>query len=285
MASTEPTAEGSSIIERGVGPIQLVVIGFPPEADFRGEIARAIADLRGRGVVRLIDALFVRKDSSGKVTASVRESELTLHEREVLGTIVGGMLGLMVGGDAESEALGATEAAQAIANDAFGLGVGNLQEMLNDIPPGTAALMLLFEHQWALDLKRAVRGSGGTPIIQGFVTPEALLMVGAELRMVVEAENTIREAQAIQAAAVLDTLATVVVAEEIQQAAVAETARVLMAAGLIEEAAAQDVIDTLVAADLIKQAALAEAKDAVEASSANGATSASDPPTETGRSE
>jgi uncharacterized membrane protein len=247
-----------------MGPIQLVVIGFPPDAQFRGEIVRAMSDIRGRGVIRLLDVLFVRKDNAGRITTSIHESDLSLQEREVLGAVVGGLLGLAAGGDEESEALGATLAAQAIADDAFGFGIGDLQNVKDKIPPGNAALVLLIEHQWALELKGAVRGAGGVPIVQGFLTPEALFMVGAELRAVVEAENTIAVAQAVEGAAVLSALATVEAAEMVQQAAVAETARVLIAAGLIEEAAIDDVINTLVAADLIKQEALAEAKTAVE---------------------
>jgi uncharacterized membrane protein len=247
-----------------MGPIQLVVIGFPPEAQFRGEIVRAMSEIRGRGVVRVLDALFVRKDDHGRITSSIHKSDLSLEEREVLGAVLGGLLGLAAGGDEESEALGATLAAQAIADDAFGFGVGDLQNVKDKIPPGNAALVLLIEHQWALDLKGAVRRAGGVPIVQGFLTPEALFMVGAELRAVVEAEDTIALAAAVEGAAVLSALATVEAAEMVQQAAAAETARVLIAAGLIEEAAVQDVINTLVAADLIKQEALGEAKTAVE---------------------
>jgi uncharacterized membrane protein len=253
-----------------VGPIQLVVIGFPPQAQFRGEIMRALADVRGRGVVRLIDALFVRKDETGRITATLRESDLTLAERQLMGTIIGGMLGLAIGGDEESEALGATEAAQAIANDAFGFGVGNLQDLKDDIPAGSSALLLLFEHQWAAELKRAVRNSGGVPVIQGFVTPEALLMVGAELQIVTQAQNTIALARAAEGMAILEALATVAAAEEIQQAAIAETARVLLAAGLIEEAAAEDVVKTLMEADLIKREAVEEATAIVREAGGSG---------------
>jgi hypothetical protein len=124
--------------------------------------------------------------------------------------------------------------------------------------------VLLIEHQWALELKGAVRGAGGVPIVQGFLTPEAVFMVGAQLRAVVEAEDTIALAQAIEGAAVLYALATVEAAEMMQQAAAAETARVLIATGLIEEAAVQDVINTLIAADLIEQDALAEAQTPVD---------------------
>ena len=251
-----------------VGPIQLVVVGFPPGAEFRGEIMAAYSNLRGRGVIRVIDALFVRKDDQGRISASIRESDLSLEQRELLGAIAGGILGLRAGGDEESEALGATLAAQAVADNAFGLGIGDLQNVKDQIPAGSAALVLLIEHQWALELKGAVRGAGGVPIIQGFLTPETLVMVGAELRAVTDAENTIALAHAVEGAAVLSALATVEAAETIQDAAVAETARVLIAAGLIEEAAAQDVIDTLVAADLIKREALAAATASVEQANA-----------------
>jgi uncharacterized membrane protein len=252
----------------GLAPIQLVVIGFPPQAEFKGEIIRALSDLRGRDVIRLIDALFVRKDAQGTISASMRESDLSLHERELLGAIVGGLLGLAAGGDEESEALGATLAAQAVADNAFGFGIGDLQNVKDQIPAGGAALLLLIEHRWALELKHAVRNAGGVPVTQGFLTPEALFMVGAEVRAVSEAEDTIALAAAVEGVAVLGALATVEAAAEIQQAAVAETARVLLAAGLIEAAAAEDVIETLVAADLIKQEALAEAKEAVALSNA-----------------
>jgi uncharacterized membrane protein len=251
-----------------VGPIQLVVIGFPPDAQFRGEIIRALSDLRGHGVIRLIDALFVRKDADGRVTSSIRESDLTLQQREVLGAVVGGLLGLMAGGDEESEALGATLAAQAIADNAFGFGLSDLQNIKDQIPAGNSALVLLVEHRWAQDLKGAVRNAGGVPIVQGFLTPEALFMVGAEMRAIVQAEDTIALAQAVEGAAVLSAIATVQASEMIQQAAVAETARVLLAAGLIEAEAVQEVIDTLVAADLIKQEALSEARAAVDQSNA-----------------
>src|SRR5262249_9221458 len=100
--------------------------------------------------------------------------------------------------------------------------------------------------------------------LQGLLTPEALVMTGAAVRAVVEAEDTVALAEAIEGAAVLATIATLEEAQLIQDRAVAETARVLIAAGLIEGAAAQDGGDGLVAADLIKQEALDVAKLARE---------------------
>jgi uncharacterized membrane protein len=251
-----------------LGPIQLIIIGFPPEAKFTGELRRALGELRGRGVIRVIDALFVQKAADGSVSTTIRESDFTLTERETMGAVVGGLLGLVTGGDEESEALGATLAAQAISQNAFGFGLSDLQNIKDQIPAGNAALVLLIEHQWALELKGAVRGAGGVPIIQGFLTPEALFMVGSEVRAVAEAEDTIAAARAIEGAALLSAMVSVEAAEVVQQAAVAETARVLIAAGLIEAEATTEVIETLLAADLIKQEALAEARAVVEQANA-----------------
>ena len=82
---------GTSAMQTRVGPIQLIVLGFPPDAHFTGEIVRALGDLRGRGVVRIIDGMFVRKDADGRLNASIRESDLTLAERQRMGAVVGGL--------------------------------------------------------------------------------------------------------------------------------------------------------------------------------------------------
>jgi uncharacterized membrane protein len=259
--------EGDTDAGTTIGPIQLVVIGFPRDAQFRGEIIRALSELRGRGVVRLIDALFVRKDDQGRISATMRESDVTLGQRETLGAVVGGLMGYIAGGE-EVAIQAADETARAIAEGAFGLGLGDLQNIKDKIGPGQAALLLLVEHTWATALKGAVRGAGGVPLLQGFLTPEALVLVGAEVRAAVEAEATIALAEAVKGAAVLDALAVVEEAEAVKQAAAAEAARALLAAGLIEEAAAQEVVETLVAAELIEAAAAAEAAAAVEQANA-----------------
>jgi uncharacterized membrane protein len=250
-----------------IGPIQLVVIGFPRDAQFRGEIIRALADVRGRGVVRLIDALFVRKDDQGRITAMMHESDLSTEQRATMGAVAGMLLGSAAGGT-EAGAAMAGAAAQSVIEGAFGLGLADLKDASDRIAPGTSALLLLVEHAWATELKAAVRGAGGVPLVQGFLTPEALLLVGAEVRAVVEAENTIALADAVKGAAVLDALAVAEAAEEVKQAAAAEAARALIAAGLIEEAAAQEVVDTLVAAELIEEQAVAAAAAAVERANA-----------------
>ena len=61
----------------------------------------------------------------------------------------------------------------------------------------------------------AIRGAGGELIAQGFLTPEAALMVGQEVVAIAEAEATVELAAAISGAAMLDAAAAV--AEAVQR--------------------------------------------------------------------
>ena len=48
-----------------VGPIDVVVIGYPPGAPMTGEAVPIFLDLVDRGIIRVLDALFVRKEADG----------------------------------------------------------------------------------------------------------------------------------------------------------------------------------------------------------------------------
>jgi len=80
-----------------VGPVQLMVIGFP-EPDFTGEIIAELDRLREHKFVRVIDALVVQKDDDGNLTA-VQASDLSQEEATALGTIAGALVGFGYGGD------------------------------------------------------------------------------------------------------------------------------------------------------------------------------------------
>jgi hypothetical protein len=43
-----------------IGPVQLLAIGFGPEANFEGRIMAELARLEGVGTIRILDLLFVR---------------------------------------------------------------------------------------------------------------------------------------------------------------------------------------------------------------------------------
>lgn len=172
---------------RQIGPLQLVVVAFE-QPQFRGEIARELDRLRERGDIRLVDALGVLKNEDGTIDR-LEFSDYTPEEKVELGAVLGGLIGLGAAGEEGAEA-GALAGALLVA-DEFEYGVDNegLDSILEDLPPGGAALYLLIEHRWALGLKRAVRDAGGILVAQDFLSPEALIGVGRELMAAAERGN------------------------------------------------------------------------------------------------
>ena len=76
-----------------IGPVQLLVLGFE-HPKFGGSIVEELNRLKDDGLVRVIDALVVHKDSKGEV--STRQfSDLTLEEAEEFGAFVGALIGLL----------------------------------------------------------------------------------------------------------------------------------------------------------------------------------------------
>jgi len=49
------------------------------------------------------------------------------------------------------------------------------------LPPGGAAGVMLIEHVWARDLKRAIRDAGGSPLGEEFLTPETVAAMEPKL--------------------------------------------------------------------------------------------------------
>ena len=254
-----------------VGPIQVIVFGFETTEKMRGEALRELANLRGRGLIRVVDLSAVKKDASGAVTR-FEHSDLTPTEQAEFGAFIG----LLIGAGAAREAGGApltSGSALEAVEKTIGLNLADLNGVIDTLQPGQAAAILVVEHTWAIGLRDAVRNAGGVPLAQGFLSPEALIMVGRELEAMAEAEQAIEVSQVIKGAAMLDALMAVEqavevveAAEQVKTAVAADVLRTLIVADLIEEAAMQEAVDALVTAGLIEAAAAEEAAKAVEAS-------------------
>ena len=54
------------------GPLQVIAVGFGSGADFEGRVLAEVGRLQGRGVLRLLDLLFVAKDEDGTIRAAGR---------------------------------------------------------------------------------------------------------------------------------------------------------------------------------------------------------------------
>ena len=172
------------------GPIQFSVIGFDNDDVIDGLLYQL--DLqRTAGTIRLVDFLFVAKDTYGNVYA--REvSDLTEEEKEQFGAVVGGLIGLGAAGP-EGAAVGAMAGEMAVAENDFGLLGEDIKEVVHDIPEGTSACVVLFEHAWARRIKEYVSDNGGVLLAQGLIHPAALIEVGEELGEAIEAEIALEE--------------------------------------------------------------------------------------------
>lgn len=244
-----------------IGPIQVVIIGFERTDRFKGEILRELDALRSNGMIRLLDLLFVMKETDGSIV-TLEDTDLTEQESMEYGALIGDLFGAGAGGSVDASTAAET---LATAEHDYGLTVADIHEVAAEIAPGTAAGILLVEHRWAAGFKYAVREAGVRMLAQGYLTPDALLMIGKEVQAIVEAEATIELAEAVKGAAVLDALITVAEAETVKDAAVAEAASAVSAADTIKAAAAAEAVRALIVAGLIADAAAAEALDALVA--------------------
>jgi uncharacterized membrane protein len=146
-----------------IGPVQLMSVGFEPGANFEGRIADELAKLQSEGTIRLLDLLFVARATDSD------ELVVLEHQEESMGTVVGALLGLQL------------DSAQAEGERSFGMSTAEIEEMGAALPPGGAAALVLIEHVWAGDLKRAIRDAGGKPLGDQFLTPEAVAAMEPQL--------------------------------------------------------------------------------------------------------
>ena len=160
-----------------IGPVQLIVLGFS-EPNFHGEIIAELERLRESDLVRVIDSLAVYKDEAGELEVE-HLSNLSEDEAIELGTKIGALIGLGIEGEEGMEA-GAIAGAEQVEADG-GVHVFTEEEVwdvLEDIPNGSAAALILLEHHWAVPLRDAIARAGGFRISDGFISPLDLVEIG-----------------------------------------------------------------------------------------------------------
>lgn len=136
-----------------LGPLEYIVIGFE-NGRFDGSVAREIERVVDKGIIRLVDVVFIERD-------------------EQRGTLV---LEL----DNKDDPRFAPFAP--LLKDRRALFTPEDVEMLAEsMPPNTAGLAMLFEHRWAEDIKDALAAAGGFLVGRVVVSPEVLEEVSAEV--------------------------------------------------------------------------------------------------------
>jgi DNA-binding CsgD family transcriptional regulator len=237
------------------GPLQVIAVSFSPASDFQARVLTEVDRLQGRGVLRLLDVIFVAKNEDGTL-----EPVVVGGDDDDLGALLSSILPL--GGGGLVEPTGDAGASGSAMSDAWALAESLL--------PGTALALLLVEHGWAQALFEAVSESGGALLGEGFLTAEAGLVVGAEVAALEDAAEVIAVAQAAEARATLDALAAetqaadaIAASEAIVAGGAAVAVRALIDAGIVQEAAAHEAVEALNAAGLMVAAADQAAAEAI----------------------
>ena len=134
--------------EEAFGPIDVVVIGYPAGAPMTGEAIPILLDLVDHGIIRVLDALFVRKEDDGTFSGF----DFADLDKDTVGD-------LAVFAGATTGLLGDDDVAQAAG----------------EIEPGSAAALIVYENRWAAPFISAVRRNGGVLIANHRVGVEDLI--------------------------------------------------------------------------------------------------------------
>ena len=131
-----------------LGPIDIVVLAYPADAPMTGEAAPLLVDLVERGIIRVLDVLFVTKNEDGTFSGFDARD---LTEKGV------GDFAVFEG--ASSGLLGDDDAAK----------------VADEIEPGSAAVMIVYENRWAAPFVAAVRRNGGEAVAFERIPVQALI--------------------------------------------------------------------------------------------------------------
>jgi hypothetical protein len=130
-----------------MGPIDYLVLEFPGSR-MTGEAFPLLVDLVDRGVVRILDLVFVRKESDGSVVG-VELADVNGDGELDLSVFEGVSSGLV--------------------------GEDDIQEAGTVLEPGSSAGILVYENLWAAPFAAAIRRSGGQLVASGRIPVQAVL--------------------------------------------------------------------------------------------------------------
>ena len=160
------------------GPTQILALGFPETDRLEGRIAAELVKLSDAGTIRIVDALAVLVE--GDEVDILRVSDLDEAQREELGAQIGALIGLGVAG-IDGFVAGAEAGAEIVAEGGFGLVEGVARDLAENLPEGSAGLLLIIEHAWAVPLRDAVIDAGGVLLANRWLGIQDLVLIGAAL--------------------------------------------------------------------------------------------------------
>jgi len=135
-----------------LGPIDYLVVEWPAGKQPSGEGLPLLVDLVDRGIIRVLDIAFLRKEDDGTVVGL----DLTEFDGDPVLTVFEGASSGLLGDDDYTEAGAALE-------------------------PGCSAALLVYENTWAAPFASALRRSGAQLVANGRIPVNALLAALDEL--------------------------------------------------------------------------------------------------------
>jgi hypothetical protein len=123
-----------------LGPVDWIVVEFP-DSKFHGNIAPILKDLVDRGLIRVLDLIFLTKDLDASDTHDSEIGELRAYETEL----------------------------------AMLLSEQDVIDLVETIEPGSSAAVLVWENLWAAPFGSAVRHAGGQLAASGRIPIQAVI--------------------------------------------------------------------------------------------------------------
>ena len=131
-----------------MGPVDYAVIEFPADRQPDGSALPLLRDLVERGIIRVLDLAFVRRQADGSIV---------------------GVDIADVGLAGEVDVTLFAEASSGLVDDA------DLGEAGSALEPGASAAVLVYENTWAAPFATALRRSGAQLVAGGRIPVQAIL--------------------------------------------------------------------------------------------------------------
>jgi hypothetical protein len=130
-----------------MGPISYLIVEFPGNR-MTGEAFPILVDLVDRGVIRILDLVFVRRDQDGS-TQTIALADLDHDGQFDLAVFEGVSAGLIDASD--------------------------IADATPVIQPGSSAGILIFENRWATPFTEALRRSDAQLVAAGYISHDTVL--------------------------------------------------------------------------------------------------------------
>lgn len=130
-----------------LGPISYLIVEFPGNK-MTGEGMPILMDLVDRGLVRILDLMFVTRGADGSL-AVVEVGDIDHDGQFDFGVFAGASSGLLDQDD--------------------------LRDAASVIEPGSSAAVLLFENRWATPFVQALRRGGAELVAAGYIPQDVLV--------------------------------------------------------------------------------------------------------------